>query len=142
MALNCGRSCLAYLIRTKGIRKLCLPDFLCDSVEKLCQKEGVTLRFYPVGADLLPEDVTLEAGEWLYLVNYYGQLSDDKIRTYKARYDRVMVDQSQAYFQMPVETVDTFYTCRKFFGVADGAFLYTDTLIWCCRYGISILHDF
>lgn len=28
---------------------------------------------------------------------------------------------------MPVEGVDTIYTCRKYFGVSDGAFLYTDT---------------
>lgn len=27
---------------------------------------------------------------------------------------------------MPVPGVDTLYTCRKYFGVADGAFLYTD----------------
>ncbi len=27
---------------------------------------------------------------------------------------------------MPAEGVDTLYTCRKYFGVADGAFLYTD----------------
>jgi hypothetical protein len=28
---------------------------------------------------------------------------------------------------MPLSGVDTLYTCRKFFGVADGAFLYTDS---------------
>lgn len=27
---------------------------------------------------------------------------------------------------MPVDGLDTLYTCRKYFGVADGAFLYTD----------------
>lgn len=32
----------------------------------------------------------------------------------------------QAYFDAPVPGVDTIYTCRKFFGVPDGAFLYTD----------------
>lgn len=126
VALNCGRSCLAYLIRAKQIRKICLPDFLCDSVEKLCRREGVSLRFYAVGPDFHPCDVVLEPEEWLYLVNYYGQLDQADIRRYKEKYGRVIVDQSQAYFQMPVEKVDTLYTCRKFFGVADGAFLYTD----------------
>lgn len=33
---------------------------------------------------------------------------------------------AQSYFQMPVDGLDTLYTCRKYFGVADGAFLYTD----------------
>lgn len=27
---------------------------------------------------------------------------------------------------MPVDGLDTLYTCRKYFGVADGAFLYSD----------------
>lgn len=129
VALNCGRNCLAWLIRAKKIRKLCIPAFLCDSVEKLCRKEGVAVRHYAVGMDLLPEPLELEADEWLYLVNYYGQLTDTHIRSYKARYHRVMVDNSQAYFQMPAEQVDTFYTCRKYFGVADGAFLYTDAAL-------------
>ena len=126
VALNCGRNCLAYLIRAKRIRKLCLPAFLCDSVENLCFREGVQVRHYAVGLDFLPEDPSPEADEWLYLVNYYGQLTNERIRGYQKQYERIIVDQSQAYFQMPVENVDTFYTCRKFFGVADGAFLYTD----------------
>lgn len=45
----------------------------------------------------------------------------------KVQYDRIIVDNAQSYFQMPVEGVDTLYTCRKYFGVADGAFLCTDT---------------
>lgn len=126
VALNCGRSCLAYLIRAKKIRKLCLPVFLCDSVAKLCRREDVALRYYAVGEDLLPRNPEPDPEEWLYLVNYYGQLTNETVRWYKSRFDRVIVDQSQAYFQMPVENVDTFYTCRKYFGVADGAFLYTD----------------
>lgn len=127
--LNCGRSGLAYLIRAKGIRKLCLPAFLCDSVEKVCQREGVALRYYAVGFDFHPEALALEDDEWLYLVNYYGQLDNEALARYARKYPRLIVDQSQAYFQMPLEHVDTIYTCRKFFGVADGAFLYTDTLL-------------
>ena len=34
IALNCGRNCLAYLIEAKGISKIKLPYFLCDSVVK------------------------------------------------------------------------------------------------------------
>lgn len=126
VALNCGRNALAYVIRGRKIRKICLPVYLCESVPNLCRREGVEVRHYAVGGDFLPEEVTLEADEWLYLVNYYGQLSNEDIQQYARLYERVIVDQSQAYFQMPVAGVDTLYTCRKFLGVADGAFLYTD----------------
>jgi hypothetical protein len=34
-----------------------------------------------------------------------------------------------AFWHMPVDGLDTLYSCRKFFGVADGAYLYTDARI-------------
>lgn len=128
LALNCGRSALAYLWETKKIQKLYLPYFLCDSVVNECKKLKIDYQFYHVGPGLAPLFAEpLSEGAWLYLVNYYGQLSNEKISRLKVQYDRIIVDNAQSYFQMPVKGVDTLYTCRKYFGVADGAFLYTDT---------------
>lgn len=129
VALNCGRNALAYLLRARNIKKIKIPRFLCDSVMKVCKREGVQVSCYSVGIDLLPKDVELEADEWLYLVNYYGQLSNSQIKGIQQKYCRVIVDNVQAYFQLPLEDIDTIYTCRKFFGVADGAFLYTDVCL-------------
>ena len=33
------------------------------------------------------------------------------------------------FYAKPIHGNDTFYTCRKFFGVPDGAYLYTDKLL-------------
>lgn len=127
VALNCGRSALAYLWETKKIQKLYLPYFLCDSVVNVCKKLKIDYQFYHVGQRLEPLFAELlSEGAWLYLVNYYGQLSNEEIGSLKVKYDRIIVDNAQSYFQMPVKGVDTLYTCRKYFGVADGAFLYTD----------------
>jgi hypothetical protein len=127
IALNCGRNTLAYLIEAKGIEKIKVPKFLCDTVREVCEKEKISISFYSITKDFLPEELTLEADEWLYLVNFYGQLDNGTIRGYVEKNERVIVDHAQAYFQMPLENVDTLYTCRKFFGVADGGILYTDT---------------
>lgn len=129
LALNCGRNCLAYLIRAKGIRKILLPYFLCSSVPEVCKREGAEVRYYHIGTDLMPSEVVLQKDEWLYVVNYYGQLDNMKLSRLASEHTRVIVDNAHAYFQMPVVGVDTFYTCRKFFGVADGAFLYTDAIL-------------
>lgn len=126
IALNCGRNALAYLLRARGIRKLLLPHHICDSVLKLCAREGVQVRFYHIGLDFRPEAAALSEDEWLYVVNYYGQLPNGYLQSLAAEFGRVIVDQAQAYFAPPVPGVDNIYTCRKFFGVADGAFLYTD----------------
>lgn len=129
IALNSGRSCLAYLIRAKQIKRIALPYFLCDSVINICKKEGADISFYHIDRNFLPIDLRIRDGEWLYLVNYYGQLLNEQIEGYAKRYPNIIVDYAQAYFQTPLEGVDSIYTCRKFFGVADGGFLYTNTLL-------------
>lgn len=126
IALNCGRNALAYVIKARGIKRIKIPYFLCDSVSNVCQREHVNVSYYHISMDFRPVDVQLDEDEWLYLVNYYGQLSNDDIRVYVDEYKKVIVDHAQSYFQSPVEGIDTIYTCRKWFGVADGAFLYTD----------------
>ena len=126
VALNTARGCLAYLIETKNIKKIALPRFLCNSVTKLCQALGVEIQFYNIDESFLPSSPVLRAGEWLYIVNTYGQLNHADICRLREMYGRIIVDNVQAYFEEPVEEIDTLYSCRKFFGVPDGAFLYTD----------------
>lgn len=127
--LNCGRNCLAYVIKSKKINKLHIPYFICDSVIDLCKREGIDFDFYHIGYDLLPTDINCGANDWVYIVNYYGQLSQDLLKSLKSKYTNVIVDNTQAYFDMPLDGVDTIYTCRKYFGVADGAILYTDKML-------------
>lgn len=129
VALNYARNALLYLCKAKDIKRIAIPKFLCDSVGRVCQKNGIMYRYYNIAYDLLPENICLRADEWLYVINYYGQLGHEQIKQMKAKYERIIVDNVQAYFQMPVEGVDTIYTCRKFFGVPDGAFLYTDKML-------------
>ncbi|MGN1157364.1 MAG: hypothetical protein ACI4TK_14405 [Agathobacter sp.] len=129
IALNCGRNCLAYLLRAKQIKKILLPYFLCDSVTNICKQENIEVRNYHINEFFIPKDVSLKEDEWLYLVNYYGQLSHEDVRLWTEKYNRVIVDNAQAYFEMPLPGVDTIYTCRKFLGVPDGAFLYTNVMV-------------
>ena len=127
LALSSGRACLAYLIEQRSIDRILLPDLLCDVVWQVCGVYGVQARSYAVGPDLRPESMPQPGkNEWLYLVNYYGQLTEDEIAEYVARFPKVIVDNAHAYFTPALPGVDTLYTCRKFLGVADGGFLYTD----------------
>lgn len=128
ISLNCGRNALAYLCEAKKIKKLYLPYFLCSSVPNLCKKIGIEYGCYYINEKFEPIfDQALGEDEWLYIVNFYGQLNNNSLTAWKQKYGRIIVDNAQSYFQVPAEDVDTLYTCRKYFGVADGAFLYTDT---------------
>lgn len=122
--LNCGRNALAYIIKAKNINKINVPKFMCDSNDKVLIENGVEVIYYNIGLDFKPQIKDYDG--WLYVVNFYGQLTNEYILTLGKN---VIVDNAQAYFQRPVKGVDTIYTCRKFFGVPDGAILYTDKLI-------------
>jgi len=126
LALNCGRNCLAYVVKKRNIKKLVLPYLMCDSVFNICKKNNVKMSFYHIDSGFRVPDMVLGDDEWLYIMNYYGQLTADYLIQLKQKYTRVIVDNAQAYFDEPVISADTIYTCRKFFGVSDGAFLYTD----------------
>ena len=122
--LNCGRNALAYIIRAKKIKKLYIPKYMCDSCDKVLADNDVEVVYYHIGTDFKP--IISSWNGCLYVVNYYGQLSNEYLKSLGVN---IIVDNAQAYFQKPISGIDTLYTCRKFFGVADGAILYTNKQI-------------
>jgi hypothetical protein len=127
LKLNSACSALNYAILAYDINKIYLPYYLCDSVFEICRYCGVDLEFYHIDNSFKPIfDKSLKSGEFLYIVNYYSFLSNDDIIKYKMKYDNIVIDNVQSFFQRPVEHVITLYSCRKYFGVPDGAYLSID----------------
>lgn len=128
LRLNCGRACLAYLIEARRIKSIWLPDYLCSSVLDLCVRENVKVRVYSIGRNFEPSwDFRISENEYLYIVDYYGQLSNDCVeKAFSHAQGRLIIDEAQNFFAEPRCGIDTIYTARKFFGVPDGAFLSTN----------------
>lgn len=126
---NLGRTACADFLEKAGAKKVYLPYFLCASVTDTLKKYGFELIFYHIDEEFMPvrSEIPgyLRADEWLYINNAYGQLSNEVITDFKDRIENVLVDNTHAFFQEPVYGVDTYYSVRKFFGVSDGAYLYT-----------------
>lgn len=139
IAVNSARNALVYISRVKKIKKLYLPDYLCDSVYRVCQREGIPYEQYPVSADFLPLfEKQLRNDEYLYIVNYFGQIEEEQAKYYQQAFGgKVILDNVQAFFQEPIEGMDTIYSCRKFFGVPDGGYLATDASV-----GLTIPVDY
>lgn len=126
--LNSGRGCLAYLVELRSIRRIWVPDWMCGSVPALFCREGVEVLTYPIGFDFLPIYDKFKVGrdEWLLLMDYYGQLqAKDVEEALKAAGGQLVVDETQGFFRSPWPGADTVYTCRKWFGVSDGAYVVT-----------------
>jgi len=122
-AVNSGRNALLYVLKVRGYRKIYIPRFLCDSVRALCLREGVAFEEYAVGRDFRPCFAGMPGpGEAVYIVNYYGQISDRELLDMQRHWGRVIVDNVQDFFRRPLTGVDTVYSCRKFFGVPDGGY--------------------
>lgn len=130
IALNTGRNALLYLIKAKSIQKLYIPYYLCNSVSYMLEKHEFDFEYYHIDADFNPIfNKSLHEYEYLYIVNYYGQLTNDKLIYLKQKYGKIILDNTHAFFQKPIDGIDTIYSCRKFFGVPDGAYLSTDSVL-------------
>ena len=123
LALNCGRNCLLFLVTLRRYEKIYVPKFLCNTVKESCEKEGVKCEEYPISEDFQPIfDKEIGRHEAFYFVNYYGQM-DSHIPFWKEKYRNFILDNTQGFFGRVFENIDTIYNCRKYFGVADGAYL-------------------
>ena len=127
IALNTGRNALEYILRVRGYKRVYLPYYSCEVLLEPFKKLGVDYVFYHVNARLeLDGTLSLEDDEALLYINYFG-LKQEYVSQLASIYGKqLIVDNTQAFYTRPLDGIDTFYSCRKFFGVPDGAYLYCD----------------
>lgn len=128
--LNTGRNCLEYILRCRYYKKVYIPYYTCDVILEPFHKLGIEYTFYHINLDFeIADDIHPQMGEAILYTNYYG-LKQKYVEILAERYgQKLIVDNTQAFYAKPINGIDTFYTCRKFFGVPDGAYLYTDKLL-------------
>lgn len=132
MRLNLGRSCLEHILRVRKYRRVYLPHYTCSVVIEPFKRLDVEIHYYDVDYKLEAERLPkLDESEGFLYINYFG-LKDKYVRFLHEIYgNRLIVDNSQAFYAEPLRGVDTFYSARKFFGVTDGAYLYCDKNVEC-----------
>lgn len=125
--LNTGRNCLEYVLRVRGYKKVYVPYYTCVAVMEPISKLGIAYEYYHINIHFEIRDrFTLKEDEALLYTNYYGLKQRYVEQLAEKTGSRLIVDNTQAFYAKPITGIDTFYTCRKFFGVPDGAYLYCD----------------
>ena len=128
--LNTGRNCLEYILRVRGYKKVYVPYYTCEAVMEPINKLGIPYEFYHIEVHFEIRDrFTVKEGEALLYTNYFGLKQRYVEQLAETIGSRLIVDNTQAFYAKPIPGIDTFYTCRKFFGVPDGAYLYCDKVL-------------
>ena len=124
--LNTGRNALEYILRYIGeVKGVYLPYYTCEVVLEPLKKLHIPYSFYHINAMFeMVEDIQPKEGEYIIANNYFG-VKDAYIKLLAKKYgDHLIVDCAQALFAKPIPGIKSFYSTRKFVGVADGGVAY------------------
>lgn len=132
--LNYGRNAIEYILQAKQYKRVYLPYYICNSALEPINKLEIKYEYYHIEKDFRMkfDFKVLKKNELLIYVNYFG-ICDDKIDELVGKNKlckfQLCIDNTQSFFSYPKEDMHTIYSARKFFGVPDGAYLYTDESI-------------
>ncbi len=127
--LNTARNSFEYVLRAGHFSKVHVPYYTCEVMLEPIKKLGIDYTFYPINEALEPLELPeLKEGDAFLYNNYFG-LKQTCVKNLVEIYGkRLIVDNAQAFYAEPIQGINTFYSVRKFFGVPDGAYLYTNNL--------------
>lgn len=121
--LNTGRAAIWHAFRLTGAKAIWLPYYQCETVRDFLTRKNCLIKYYHIDNGFNPIDIDQEPDDAVVLVNYYGIMSNDRMKELSSNYQNVIIDNSQAFFCQPIENVYNVYSARKFVGVADGSYV-------------------
>ena len=121
--LNTGRAAIWHAFRVLGCKAIWLPYYQCDTVRDFLLRKNVEIKYYHIDKEFNPTDLEPKSNEAVLLVNYYGIMSAARMAALASRYEHAIIDNSQAFFSKPLSNCMNVYSCRKFVGVPDGAYV-------------------
>lgn len=132
--LNTGRNSLEYILKSSKYKKIYIPYFICSSILEPIEKVNIEYEHYKLDENFNIEldFLKIKKDSLLLYVNYFGICNRqiDELLEQKEIYQfDLCIDNTQAFFNMPKNEEHTIYSARKFFGVPDGAYLYTNKIL-------------
>jgi hypothetical protein len=127
--LNTGRNCLEYILRANEYKKIYLPFYICEVIFEPVNKLDIKFEYYHIDENLDPVLTSaINDNEVFLYVNYFG-VKKRTVEKLAGKFKNLIVDNTHDFFSPPLNGNDTFYSARKFFGVPDGAYLYTRNIL-------------
>lgn len=126
LKVNSGRTAIFVILQNVRPKRILIPYFYCPSVEEFISELNIPIIKYDINKQFMPEKLDIKEGDMLILVNYFGLYTDNINQVLQAYPDKnIIVDNSQAFYAAPImkKNIYNVYSCRKFFGVTDGAYV-------------------
>lgn len=124
--LNTGRASIWHAFRCTGCKAIWLPYYECDTVRNFLKFKNVTIKYYHIDSNFNPIDLFPLKEDAVLIVNYFGIMSFNRLSLIAKKYAHTIIDDAQALFTIPIDGCYNVYSCRKFIGVPDGAYVIGD----------------
>lgn len=124
-AFKSGRSSLHYILHLLQPALVYVPFYTCNGLLDSFEAAGTRYVFYEIDHLLEPDDLpALKEREYFLYINYFD-VKRQYVYALSERYgDKLIVDCTQAFFMKGNGRSWFFNSCRKFFGVPDGSYVY------------------
>ena len=123
LRVNCGRTAFYCAVRAANVRKIYCPYLNCANSIEPMELAGIDVEYYLLDEELTPKGIEPREDEAVLWINYYGNATNITKQKVCTKFPKLVIDNCQAFFSAPFDRAYNCYSARKFFGVADGAYL-------------------
>lgn len=123
---NSAKAAISAVLDMLDVKKVYVPNYMCPNVCQMLEKRSVEVEYCSINEHLLPPVFKDDKDVCIYVTDYFG-IMDKAIDEYIKQYcqAKILIDNCHSFFHEPVfeENIYNVYSCKKFFGVPDGAYL-------------------
>lgn len=125
--LNSARAAVRYAVKDSLAKVVWLPYYLCNTVYDALKNDNVVIKFYNIDKNFFPT-IDFPKEDLILWPNYFGIMNQEIIFQLHEQHINIIFDNTQAFYSKPMMDCYNVYSCRKFFGVCDGAYLIKDSV--------------
>jgi hypothetical protein len=122
--LNSCRNALVLLIKAREYKHIYIPYYTCEVIKDVLATNNINFDYYSIDENLEIKNPNSFYVSPILYTNYFG-IKDEYIKKIAPHFEKLIIDNAQAFFTNTFESCDSIYSPRKFFGLPDGGLLST-----------------
>jgi hypothetical protein len=121
---DCGRSALDSILNTAKPAKIYVPYYCCNALLQPIEKLKIPYSFYAINENFeIDENILLHKNEFIIYINFFGIKDSYSNKLIKLYGNKLILDNTMAFYFKQENASWNFNSCRKFFGLPDGSYL-------------------